>query len=76
MIELINKVLLSFLGFLALLPIYVDHILNPLLTDHGYITEVHHINGEGENSGVVYCEMQGCENSGEKKVHSWKLDGN
>lgn len=57
-------------GFLALLPIYVDHILNPLLTDHGFITEVHHVNGEGEDSGVVYCEMQGCENTGETKVHT------
>ena len=56
-------------GFLALLPIYVDHILHPLLTDAGYTTEVHHINGEGEDSGVVYCEMQGCENTGEEKVH-------
>lgn len=56
-------------GFLALLPIYVDHVLNPLLTDAGYITEVHHVSGEGEDSGVVYCEMQGCENTGETRVH-------
>lgn len=60
-------------GFLALLPIYVDHILNPLLTDAGFITEVHHVNGEGEDSGVVYCEMQGCENSGETRVHNAML---
>ena len=25
--------------------------------------------GEGEDGGVVYCEMQGCENTGESKVH-------
>jgi len=24
----------------------------------GFITEVHHVNGKGENKGVVYCEMQ------------------
>ena len=35
----------------------------------GYITEVHHITGEGEDAGVVYCEMQGRENSGESRTH-------
>jgi len=35
----------------------------------GYITEVHHINGDGEDAGVVYCEMQSCENSGESRTH-------
>ncbi|KIP12417.1 hypothetical protein PHLGIDRAFT_61992 [Phlebiopsis gigantea 11061_1 CR5-6] len=50
-------------GFLQLLPIYVDHILYPTLTKAGFITEVHHINGQGENSGVVYSEMQGRENT-------------
>ena len=24
----------------------------------GFVTEVHHVNGRGENKGVVYCEMQ------------------
>ena len=61
-------------GFLALLPIYVDHILNPLLTNCGFITEVHHVNGEGEDSGVVYCEMQGCENTGETRIHNAMLE--
>ncbi|CAH0603275.1 unnamed protein product [Chrysodeixis includens] len=50
-------------GMLTLLPIYLDHILMPTLTDHGFITEVHHIDGEGEDAGVVYCEMQGRENT-------------
>ncbi|KAL1951615.1 hypothetical protein VTO73DRAFT_764 [Trametes versicolor] len=50
-------------GFLQLLPIYVDHILYPTLTKAGYITEVHHIDGQGEDSGVVYSEMQGRENT-------------
>ena len=39
-------------GFLKLLPIYVDHILYPTLTETGYHTEVHHINGKGEDAGV------------------------
>ncbi|PVF99908.1 hypothetical protein CPB86DRAFT_846178 [Serendipita vermifera] len=50
-------------GFLQLLPIYVDHILYPTMTQSSFITEVHHINGKGEDSGVVYSEMQGRENT-------------
>ena len=30
---------------------------------------MHHINGEGEDAGVVYCEMQARENSGESRTH-------
>ena len=33
------------------------------------MTEVHHINGEGEDAGVVYSEMQGRENTGESRTH-------
>lgn len=50
-------------GMLTLLPIYLDHILFPTLTEEGFITEVHHIDCEGEDAGVVYCEMQGLENT-------------
>ncbi|XP_025831305.1 uncharacterized protein C05D11.1 [Agrilus planipennis] len=56
-------------GFLALMPIYLDHILYPVLSDEGFITEIHHVTEEGEDAGVVYCEMQGIENSGERRVH-------
>jgi Zn-dependent M16 (insulinase) family peptidase len=45
-------------GFLNILPVYLDHILFPLLRDEGFLTEVHHISGQGEDSGVVYSEMQ------------------
>lgn len=45
-------------GFFQILPVYLDHILFPTLTESGFETEVHHINGEGEDAGVVYCEMQ------------------
>ncbi|KAF7306997.1 hypothetical protein MIND_00492500 [Mycena indigotica] len=50
-------------GLLQLLPIYVDHILYPTLTKAGYVTEVHHIDPKGQDSGVVYSEMQGRENT-------------
>ncbi|KAK6619201.1 hypothetical protein RUM44_003583 [Polyplax serrata] len=55
-------------GFLSLMPIYIDHILYPTLNDSAFITEVHHINGEGRDAGVVYCEEEGTENTGENRV--------
>ena len=45
-------------GFLNILPVYLDHILFPLLRDEDFLTEVHHITADGEDSGVVYSEMQ------------------
>ncbi|KAF6215152.1 hypothetical protein GE061_009903 [Apolygus lucorum] len=55
-------------GFLSLMPIYLDHVLYPTLTDSGFITEVYHVNGEGKDGGVVFTEMQGTENTGESLV--------
>jgi len=49
-------------GFLRLLPVYLDHVLYPTITSEGFTTEVYHINGKGEDAGVVYSEMQGREN--------------
>jgi Zn-dependent M16 (insulinase) family peptidase len=60
-------------AFLQILPVYVDHILyatmwtlSRIVTDNststGCLTEVHHINGEGKDAGVVYSEMQGRQN--------------
>lgn len=42
------------------------HILNPLLTEETFATEVHHITGEGSDAGVVYNEMLACENTMEE----------
>ncbi len=53
-------------GFAQILPVYLEHVLLPTLTDDACITEVHHINGKGQDAGVVYSEMQALEsNSGE-----------
>ncbi|KAF2112386.1 metallopeptidase [Lophiotrema nucula] len=49
-------------GFAQLLPIYLDHVVVPTITDSGCLTEVHHIDGTGNDAGVVYSEMQGREN--------------
>eukprot|EP00735_Rhodelphis_limneticus_P001237 TRINITY_DN1181_c0_g1::TRINITY_DN1181_c0_g1_i1::g.17267::m.17267 TRINITY_DN1181_c0_g1::TRINITY_DN1181_c0_g1_i1::g.17267 ORF type:complete len:1164 (-),score=310.45,sp/P48053/YPD1_CAEEL/31.93/2e-112,sp/P48053/YPD1_CAEEL/26.11/5e-15,Peptidase_M16_C/PF05193.16/1.7e-15,Peptidase_M16_C/PF05193.16/29,Peptidase_M16_C/PF05193.16/3.4e+03,Peptidase_M16/PF00675.15/7.9e-09 TRINITY_DN1181_c0_g1_i1:232-3723(-) len=56
-------------GFLNLLPVFLDHILYPTLTDSGFVTEVHHITPEGDNAGVVYCEMQARENTSSSKSY-------
>ncbi|KAL9617435.1 MAG: hypothetical protein Q9160_007792 [Pyrenula sp. 1 TL-2023] len=49
-------------GFARILPVYLEHIILPTLTDEGCLTEVHHIDGSGQDAGVVYSEMQGREN--------------
>lgn len=54
-------------GFLRVLPVFLDHVVEPTLTPSGYVTEVHHVNGQGEDAGVVYCEMQACENEGDSR---------
>ncbi|KAF2757265.1 metallopeptidase [Pseudovirgaria hyperparasitica] len=50
-------------GFAQILPIYLEHILLPTLTDEGCYTEVHHVDGTGRDAGVVYSEMQGVQNN-------------
>ena len=49
-------------GFLNLLPIFLDHIIRPTLNTTFFQTEVHHINGKGQDGGVVYSEMKAKEN--------------
>lgn len=48
-------------GFKTLLPIYLDHLFFPTLTDEACVTEVYHIDGKGKEKGVVFSEMQGIE---------------
>lgn len=46
-------------GFKTLLPIYLDHLFNPTLTDEACLTEVYHVDAHGTEKGVVFSEMQG-----------------
>ncbi|KAI1639667.1 zinc metalloprotease [Biscogniauxia mediterranea] len=46
-------------GFAQTLPVYLEHLVLPTMTDAACLTEVHHIDGEGNDAGVVYSEMQG-----------------
>lgn len=48
-------------GFKTLLPIYLDHLVNPTITDDACLTEVYHVDGQGKEKGVVFSEMQGIE---------------
>jgi Zn-dependent M16 (insulinase) family peptidase len=50
-------------GFAQILPVYLEHCMLPTLTNEGCYTEVHHIDGTGNDAGVVYSEMQGVQNS-------------
>ncbi|KAI0023672.1 Metalloenzyme, LuxS/M16 peptidase-like protein [Xylariomycetidae sp. FL0641] len=45
-------------GFAQTLPVYLEHLVVPTMTDAACLTEVHHINGDGNDAGVVYSEMQ------------------
>lgn len=49
-------------SFSHLLPVYIDHVVNPTITQDACTTEIYYIDGEGEEKGVVYSEMQGIEN--------------
>ncbi|KAM0148866.1 hypothetical protein ACHAPG_009728 [Botrytis cinerea] len=51
-------------GFSQILPVYLEHLILPTLTEEGCYTEVHHVDGEGNDAGVVYSEMQGIQNTG------------
>lgn len=53
-------------GFVQILPVYLEHVIVPTLTDAGCYTEVHHVDGTGNDAGVVYSEMQGVQNSQEE----------
>lgn len=50
-------------GFAQILPVYLEHVVLPTLTDSGCYTEVHHVDGTGHDAGVVYSEMQGVQNT-------------
>lgn len=50
-------------GFAQILPVYLEHVILPTLTDAGCYTEVHHVDGTGNDAGVVYSEMQALQNT-------------
>ncbi len=55
-------------GLAQILPIYLEHVIVPTLTDSACVTEVHHIDGDGNDAGVVYSEMQGLQNTASELI--------
>ncbi|ODH34010.1 hypothetical protein ACO22_03233 [Paracoccidioides brasiliensis] len=55
-------------GFAQILPVYLEHIIAPTLTDAGCYTEVYHVDGTGHDAGVVYSEMQGVQNTSSELI--------
>lgn len=53
-------------GFRQILPVYLEHVILPTLKDAACLTEVHHIDGQGLDAGVVYSEMQGVQNQADE----------
>ncbi|KAI8826708.1 uncharacterized protein EV422DRAFT_511122 [Fimicolochytrium jonesii] len=50
-------------GMLEILPVFLEHVLFPTLSEEQFVTEVHHLDGDAKHQGVVYCEMAGRENT-------------
>ncbi|KAJ3254769.1 hypothetical protein HK103_006844 [Boothiomyces macroporosus] len=50
-------------GMLQIFPVFLDHVLNPTLIESQFMTEVYHLDGEGKEQGVVFCEMASRENT-------------
>ncbi|KAJ2759639.1 hypothetical protein H4S06_002128 [Coemansia sp. BCRC 34490] len=49
-------------GVANVLPVFLDHVLNPILSDAKFTTEVYHYDETGKENGVVFCEMSSKEN--------------
>lgn len=41
-----------------ILPVFLDHILFPTLPQSAFYTEVHHLDGKGQDAGVLYNELR------------------
>nr|CAD2184713.1 unnamed protein product [Meloidogyne enterolobii] len=51
----------NFDGFLRIFNMYLDHLMAPFFEPNIYNTEVHAVDGEGIDIGVLYSEMSGKE---------------
>ncbi|KAJ3296826.1 hypothetical protein HDU79_005618 [Rhizoclosmatium sp. JEL0117] len=50
-------------GLARVLPVLLDHVLHPTLSDDQFMMEVYHVDGHGSEQGVVFCEMGGREHT-------------
>jgi len=44
-------------GTINILPIFLDHVIQPTLRPYQFLTEIYHIDGTAKQKGVVYCEV-------------------
>ncbi|XP_028046617.1 uncharacterized protein C05D11.1 isoform X2 [Monomorium pharaonis] len=57
-------------GFFSLLPVYLDHILYPTLTEAAYIINIHHLTKYGDNGGTFYFDTRSKELDGEHVTYA------
>uniref|UniRef100_A0A7S1TES2 Peptidase M16 N-terminal domain-containing protein n=1 Tax=Compsopogon caeruleus TaxID=31354 RepID=A0A7S1TES2_9RHOD len=58
-------------GLFQTLPVLLDHVLNPILSQESFVYEVY----DGISGGVVYCEMKGRENTENDLLeYAWKKE--
>ncbi|ORX60755.1 hypothetical protein BCR36DRAFT_272715 [Piromyces finnis] len=50
-------------GTINILPVFLDHVIQPSLRPYQFLTEIYHIDGSAKQKGVVYCEMASRENT-------------
>jgi Zn-dependent M16 (insulinase) family peptidase len=50
-------------GMQQFIAVYGDHLINPILSDENYRSEVYNVTATGEETGVVYSEIQDNENN-------------
>ncbi|ORX81651.1 hypothetical protein BCR32DRAFT_261274 [Anaeromyces robustus] len=50
-------------GTINILPIFLDHVIQPSLRPYQFLTEIYHIDGTAKPKGVVFCEMASRENT-------------
>ncbi|KAL0224979.1 hypothetical protein RCL1_002891 [Eukaryota sp. TZLM3-RCL] len=44
-------------GSLQLLPVYLDHLFNPVFSEANFSSEIYHVKPSGEEAGVVFSEI-------------------
>lgn len=49
----------GFEGFVKILPVFLEYIFRPTLTEANFRTEVYHVDDKAQQKGVVFCEMSG-----------------
>lgn len=53
-------------GFTEVFPVLLEHVLKPRLDEAAFASEVYYLRSDGTESGVVFCEMSGMENTEEE----------